>query len=204
MKKNVIKYLSISLGLIIVLIIYFSLIGIQTDRFNNQIKDRLSKYNSNLDVNLKKIKLTLDPLNFKFNAKTIGPKIIYKKRNIELESIKTQISINSLIKNKIISSNLIISTKSVLLKDLVGFLRATTNKTELFFLEKAIDKGFVIIDLEVNFDENGNIKKVQIYPKKSKAMNLAFDVTPAKYVTGLITEKGICRASEKGLKNLFK
>ena len=28
-------------------------------------------------------------------------------------------------------------------------------------------------------------------------MNLAFDVTPAKYVTGLITEKGICEASEK-------
>ena len=40
------------------------------------------------------------------------------------------------------------------------------------------------------FDEKGNIKKVQIYPKKSKSMNLAFDVTPAKYVTGLITEKG--------------
>ena len=159
MKKNIIKYLSISLGLIIVLIIYFSFIGIQTDRFNNQIKERLSKYNSNLDVNLKKIKLTLDPLNFKFNAKTIGAKVIYKKRNIELESIKTQISINSLIKNKIVSSNLIISTKSVLLKDLVGFLRATTNKTELFFLEKAIDKGFAIIDLEVNFDENGKIKK---------------------------------------------
>ena len=44
-------------------------------------------------------------------------------------------------------------------------------------------------------------KKIQIYPKKSKAMNLAFDVTPAKYVTGLITEKGVCEASEKGLKN---
>ena len=35
-------------------------------------------------------------------------------------------------------------------------------------------------------------------------MNLAFDVTPARYITGLITEKGICEASEKGLKNLFK
>ena len=34
-------------------------------------------------------------------------------------------------------------------------------------------------------------------------MNLAFDVTPAKYVTGLITEKGVCEASEKGLKGLF-
>ena len=53
-------------------------------------------------------------------------------------------------------------------------------------------------------DEKGNVKKIQIYPKKSKAMNLAFDVTPAKYVTGLITEKGICEASERGLKKLFK
>ena len=53
-------------------------------------------------------------------------------------------------------------------------------------------------------DEDGNIKKLLIYPKKSKSMNLAFDVTPAKYVTGLITEKGVCEASEKGLKELFK
>ena len=53
-------------------------------------------------------------------------------------------------------------------------------------------------------DENNEIKKVLIYPNNSKAMNLAFDVTPAKYVTGLITEKGICEASEKGLKDLFK
>ena len=53
-------------------------------------------------------------------------------------------------------------------------------------------------------DENNKIKKVRIYPQKSKSLNLAFDVTPAKLVTGLITEKGICEASEKGLKGLFK
>ena len=53
-------------------------------------------------------------------------------------------------------------------------------------------------------DENNEIKKVRIYPQKSKSLNLAFDVTPAKLVTGLITEKGICEASEKGLKGLFK
>jgi len=52
-------------------------------------------------------------------------------------------------------------------------------------------------------DEDGNVKKLLIYPKKSKGMNLAFDVTPAKYVTGLITEKGICEASSESLKNLF-
>ena len=53
-------------------------------------------------------------------------------------------------------------------------------------------------------DENNQIKRVLIYSKKSKSMNLAFDITPAKYVTGLITEKGICEASSEGLIKLFK
>ena len=53
-------------------------------------------------------------------------------------------------------------------------------------------------------DEENKLKKIRIYPQKSKSLNLAFDVTPAKYVTGLITEKGVCEASEKGLKGLFK
>ena len=53
-------------------------------------------------------------------------------------------------------------------------------------------------------DENNAIRRIRIYPKKSKSLNLAFDVTPAKLVTGLITEKGVCEASEKGLKGLFK
>jgi len=53
-------------------------------------------------------------------------------------------------------------------------------------------------------DENNEIKKILIYPKKSKALNLAFDVTPAKYVTGLITEKGISEASSDALKNMFR
>ena len=53
-------------------------------------------------------------------------------------------------------------------------------------------------------DENGNVIKVQIYPKKSKAMNIAFDITPAKYVTGLITEKGICEPSENSLRKTLK
>jgi methylthioribose-1-phosphate isomerase len=53
-------------------------------------------------------------------------------------------------------------------------------------------------------DENNEIKKIRIYPQKSKALNLAFDVTPARLVTGLITEKGVCDASEKGLKGLYK
>lgn len=52
-------------------------------------------------------------------------------------------------------------------------------------------------------DENGTLSKVQITPDGSKAANPAFDVTPARLVTGLITERGRCAATEDGLKSLF-
>ena len=53
-------------------------------------------------------------------------------------------------------------------------------------------------------DKDNKLQEVLIYPPKSKAMNLAFDVTPAKLITGLITEKGVCNASVDSLKGLFK
>jgi len=53
-------------------------------------------------------------------------------------------------------------------------------------------------------NENNHRQKVLIYPKESKTLNLAFDVTPAKYVTRLITEKGVCEASSDALQKMFK
>ncbi len=50
---------------------------------------------------------------------------------------------------------------------------------------------------------DGEIKKVLLTPPQSPALNYGFDVTPAKYVTGIITERGICEASEEGLLKLY-
>tara|TARA_B100001564_G_scaffold236452_1_gene199894 strand:- start:165 stop:1232 length:1068 start_codon:yes stop_codon:yes gene_type:complete len=52
-------------------------------------------------------------------------------------------------------------------------------------------------------DENNNIKKIRIYPQKSRSLNLAFDITPAKLITGLITEKGICEAIRKRIERII-
>jgi methylthioribose-1-phosphate isomerase len=49
----------------------------------------------------------------------------------------------------------------------------------------------------------GQVETVRITPEGSPALNYAFDVTPARLVTGLITEAGICPASEAGLLALF-
>jgi methylthioribose-1-phosphate isomerase len=51
--------------------------------------------------------------------------------------------------------------------------------------------------------DSGAIARVQLTPDGSAAANYAFDVTPARLVTGLITERGICAASRDGLLRLF-
>ncbi len=50
---------------------------------------------------------------------------------------------------------------------------------------------------------DGDIKKVLIMPQESPAANYSFDVTPGRLVTGLITERGICDASEESILALY-
>jgi len=52
-------------------------------------------------------------------------------------------------------------------------------------------------------DGQGQVVTVEIAPAGAAAANYAFDVTPARLVTGLITERGVCAASAEGLASLF-
>ena len=158
MKKNLLKYIFVIISILSLLIVYLSIFGLETDRLNSLIKNKINQFDKNIEVELKKIRLTLNPLNFKVNAKTISPNVFYKKKIVKLEYIQTQISLISLIKNQIVSSKLKISTKPISLKDLIAFARVVSKKSELFILETAIKNGQVVVDVELNFDETGKIK----------------------------------------------
>ncbi len=60
---------------------------------------------------------------------------------------------------------------------------------------------------EINFVKGlnikGNMETVRISPVGSTSYNPAFDVTPSKFITGLITEKGVCSANKESLKSLY-
>ncbi|MCQ8279664.1 S-methyl-5-thioribose-1-phosphate isomerase [Acetobacteraceae bacterium KSS8] len=55
----------------------------------------------------------------------------------------------------------------------------------------------------VGRDSDGKMAAVQVTPDGTDAANPAFDVTPARLVTGLLTERGVCDASREGLLALF-
>jgi methylthioribose-1-phosphate isomerase len=50
---------------------------------------------------------------------------------------------------------------------------------------------------------SGAMETIRVVPEGSAALNLAFDVTPARLVTALITERGICAATHAGLHRLY-
>jgi methylthioribose-1-phosphate isomerase len=50
---------------------------------------------------------------------------------------------------------------------------------------------------------DGEIKKVLLTPENAKAANYGFDVTPARLITGLITERGICQPTKTSIMELF-
>ena len=50
---------------------------------------------------------------------------------------------------------------------------------------------------------SGAMETIRVVPEGSGALNLAFDVTPARLVTALITERGICAATRAGLQRLY-
>ena len=154
--------LKIFISVILIFLIitaYLSTIGIETDRFNNQIKDKIKSIDEKTEIELKKIKLVLDPFKLKINIKTIGSKLINQNGTVEIENLKTKISIKSLIENKFSIESLEISTKSLEVRNLISFLRSFRNSPELFLLEKTIKNGYLIGDIKLEFDSNGNIKK---------------------------------------------
>jgi hypothetical protein len=156
---KIVYRLFISLTLIIALIvIYLSIIGVKTDKFNNQITSKVREINSNLDLKLNQVNIKLNPLSFTVDLKTLGTDLSYQDNIIQLENLKSQISLKSIFKNEFAISELAISTKSIALKDLIILVKEVKNYQKLFIANEIIDNGYIVADLKFEFNEVGNIK----------------------------------------------
>ena len=95
MIKIIYKFVLTILVIIGLFATYLSTIGIKTNRLNNQISNEIKSFNNDLNIQLKEVTILLDPFNLRFLVKTIGTNLVYKNQTIQLESIKSVISIKS-------------------------------------------------------------------------------------------------------------
>ena len=162
--RFVLKFLSVIFFLIVFSLVYLSIFGIETNKFNNQILNKVERINKDIKFELKKIKIVLNLFSLRLEAKTIGPKLIDVRSNniIDLESIKTEILISSFFSDDLKIENIEISSKSLEIKNLITFLRSFYKNPELYILDKIIKKGYLIADIKLNPDNSEQKNKFEI------------------------------------------
>ena len=173
--KVISKFILVVFLVLISFLTYLTLVGIETNKFNQQILNEIKKIDKNIKVDLKDIKLVLDPFKLKLFTKTIGTKIQNQNKTIEIENIKAQISLKSIISNQFLIEKIKISTKSIEINELIKFIRTLKRSPELFVLEKFIKKGYLIADIEIEFDSQGKIKdnyKINGFVKGAKFQSI--------------------------------
>ena len=158
MKILIIRTGILLISIFLILIIFLSTIGIKTNKLNNQIQNQLEKVNKDFRIELKDVSIILDPLKFKLNLKTIGTNLKYKKREIQLEKIESNISLKSILSNEFSLKKLIISTKPIKVKNLISLFRILNNDPKLLIAEQFIKSGYLIADINIEFNEEGKIK----------------------------------------------
>ena len=155
--KIIFKILLSIFLVISVSIIDLSTIGAETSRFNNQIACLIKHINKELKIELNQVKIILGPFNLQINVKTIGPKLLIKDKSIELESVKTQIILDTLLNDNFSLKNLDISTKSLEIENLISFSRILKNTPELYILENILKKGYLIHEIHFQEEKEQNL-----------------------------------------------
>ncbi len=195
MIKKTIKYFLYFLILMSIGIFYLSYYGIETNKFNKIIKDKITESSSKIDIELNKVKAILNLKNFTISIQTENPNIIVENSKIKLEKIGTDFSINSFFKKKFAIKNVKISTKENSLKNISNIARTFKNTPQLFIFNKMVKGGLVIADINLSFDENGKLNnnynvngsvkngKIKLLNKKNvNNISLNFNIKEDQYL----------------------
>ena len=159
MIKRLIKILSIVFLIFFITIIYLSVFGIKTNKFNNKIINSILRIDKNINLNLEDVKYLLNPYNLSVDIKTKNPKISIEGKSVEIREIKTNIALRSLINNEFSIDYLKFEIKKIKLNDIITLGRVFQNSSQLFILNTIIKDGFITANINLNFDDKGNIKK---------------------------------------------
>jgi hypothetical protein len=171
MIKKLIKILSIIFLMVCLLIFYLSLVGIKTEKFNERITNKILEINRDIKLDLKDVKFLLNPYNFKVNLVTINPVILLNGNKLHIKDIKTNISLKALIFDEFSLEDVEISSKPIMLKDIILLARSFNNSVKLFLLDRTVKEGFLSTNVKLKFDKNGKVKddyQIKGFIKKAK------------------------------------
>jgi len=159
MFKIFIKFFSFLIILLVIFVGYLSFFGIETKSFNKLIQNEISKSNNEIKTKFDKVKILLKLTNLSVNIKVSDVVLMYNNREIQLKDISTNLSLRKFLNKEFGIKNAFIESKDNDLIDVVNFVRIYKNSPQLIIFEKMLKKGKINSKIELNFNENGKLKK---------------------------------------------
>ena len=174
MKKIFINLIIFSIFLLISLILILSSIGIETNKFNKLISEKVSQ-TRNINLELETIKFKLDPKELSLFLETQNPRVNYRDLTIPVQSIKVYVDFLLLFKSdlKVKKINLILQELDITQLNQLSKIFKPSNFKSL--LNNAILKGKLISEIEIFLNKDGKLKD---FIAKGKVKDLKTKIFP--------------------------
>ena len=152
MRKNTLLIISLIFFLFFFSIIYLSVYGVKTDKFNNFINDKLKEYNSKLTLQLDDvyIKLNLNKSAISINSKNAN--LIAENNLIKISNIDISLNLFKFLKNENSIINFKIKSSKNIIKDVTSFLNILDYDLSRYIFYSQIKQGFLYFELETHFN----------------------------------------------------
>ena len=157
MLKNIIKFVSFVIILIISAALYLSYFGIETSKFNSEIKKQIKNKYDFVDLNFSKIKLLLDLKDFSVKLQTKNIDLNIYNNKIKINKLSTKISIFSYFNNEFAIENFHLNTEETEINSLINITRKFYNNLEMTLIDKVVKNGKILINANIEFNDDGTL-----------------------------------------------
>ena len=158
MLKIISKVLLLILIIITILVSYLTFIGVKTESFNYLISENIKKIDKNLNIELNKVFLKLNPSNLSISIVTENPKLFSGKINLKIKKIKTEFSVLSYIKNEPPIKSINLNSDINNIKSILKYIRLFKDNFRMMLASKFVQDGIIQTSMIFNFDKKGKIK----------------------------------------------
>ena len=158
MLKIISKVLLLILIIITILVSYLTFIGVKTESFNYLISENIKKIDKNLNIELNKVFLKLNPSNLSISIVTENPKLFSGKINLKIKKIKTEFSVLSYIKNEPPIKSINLNSDINNIKSILKYIRLFKDNFRMMLASKFVQDGIIQTGMIFNFDKKGKIK----------------------------------------------
>ena len=155
--KNISIILILILGIFITIL---SITGLETDRFNEIISQKIIENNNKVSVKLQKIKFKIDIKKLSLFVETNGPTVIYKNIEIPIKNVKAYLDLTSFFSSKINVNKIVISSKELNIQKLKRILIKVKPSNLNSLVINRVNKGKLFTEIELYLNKKQEISNI--------------------------------------------